>query len=177
MSDPFIGEIRMFAGTFAPYGWLFCDGTTYPIQAYQPLAAVIGTIYGNTGINTFKVPDLRDKVPMHHGQGIGLTNRVIGAAGGAATVALNLAQMPTHTHNVMCKNAPPTADVKTNPANNVWGACSKPIYGSASTNLVAMSGGAVGSTGTVTPVAHNNIQPYLTIGFIIAWNGVWPERP
>src|ERR1700758_3405683 len=115
MAQPYVGEIRMFAGNFAPAGWMFCEGQLLPISENETLFQLIGTTYGGDGETTFALPDLRGRVPIHMGQGSGLTPRTIGDAGGAETVTLTVAQMPVHHHIVntgalvaaaKCRNAP-----------------------------------------------------------------------
>ena len=178
MSDPYIGEIRMFAETFVPEGWILCDGRTLSIGQYAPLATLLGTTYGGDGRTNFCLPNLVGRVPMQQGQGAGLTYRQIGVAGGASTVNLTSSQIAIHTHNVMCKNSPLTADTRTDPTGNVWsGGSMKAFYGPNSGTLVPMDPRAVGATGADVPVGHYNLQPYLGVYFAIAYEGVWPVQP
>src|ERR1700719_3747370 len=100
MSQPFVGEIRMFAGNFAPFGWSFCSGALLPISQYEVLYTLIGTTYGGDGVNTFALPDLLGRRPVHQGQGAALTNQVAGAPGGVETVMVLTSQLPVHTHAV-----------------------------------------------------------------------------
>lgn len=169
--DPFIGEIRLFAGSFAPVDWAFCNGQLVPIRQYTALFSILGTTYGGDGVNTFGLPDLRDRVPVHQGQGPGLTNRVIGEAGGIDSVQLTVEQMPNHSHLPACGT---TAD-RNEPTNAVWantGRMSPAVYANSSNlmmNQLAVQ--PAGSSGV-----HNNRQPYQGIYYIIALNGIFPPR-
>lgn len=127
-ADPFIGEITIFAGNFAPMGWLFCDGSELPIVQYQALYSLIGTYYGGNGTTTFKLPDLRGRVPMGYGNGPSLTPRQIGASGGAEKVAIAANEMPAHSHTVQTTlsgtvtariNASPEAGGARSPAERI----------------------------------------------------------
>lgn len=156
-SLPYLGEIRMFAGTFAPSGWLLCQGQILPIAGNDPLFSLIGTTYGGDGVTTFAMPDLRGRVPVHAGPGY-----VIAQAGGVEQVTLTTAQIPAHTHpagaaSAIGDSADPTGRV---PARNAAGV---PRYGAgADTTLAATTMLATGGSG-----AHTNMQPYLGINFII----------
>lgn len=172
MSDPFVAEIRIFAGNFAPRGWARCDGQLLPIVQNTALFSLLGTIYGGDGRSTFALPNLQDRVPMHHGQGPGLTERFLGEDGGQATVTLISSEMPVHSHS-----APVAAASSANPANMTWGAAIKggtSIYSTTYGSGAAMSPMAVGTAGSSQP--HNNMQPYLAFTFIIAMQGIYPSR-
>lgn len=119
MAQPFIGEIRMFGSNFAPAGWMFCNGQTLSIAQYTALFSLIGTTYGGNGTSTFNLPDLRGRLPVHQGQGPGLSFYTIGQAAGVETVALNSTQMPQHSHALMASTATATLS---SPTNNVTGA-------------------------------------------------------
>ncbi len=168
--DPYIGEIRIFAGTYAPEGWLFCQGQTLSVAQYQALFAVIGNTYGGDGKKTFALPDLRGRVPIAQGQGSGLSKRELGKAGGEPTVTLSISQIPTHNHHA---KGTKTAGTNSSPANGVWAR----IPG---VNLYAdnpkepLNANALLPTGNSQP--HNNMQPYLGINFIIAVEGEFPTR-
>src|SRR3954451_10417902 len=110
MAQPYVGEIRMFAGNFAPAGWMFCEGQLLPISEYDTLFNLIGTTYGGDGQNTFALPDLRGRAPLNQGQGPGLTNRVIGEISGSESVTLISTQMPQHIHQPVANNIDPTSD-------------------------------------------------------------------
>lgn len=170
MSDPFIGEIRMFAGNFAPVGWAFCDGQLQSIAQNNALFALIGTIYGGDGQTTFALPDLRGRVPISQGQGPGLSPRTIGQSFGVESVTLLQSHIPAHSHSQVAS---------TNPASLSAGPSGAPA--TPATNLYAggnadavMAQTAVASTGGSQP--HSNMAPYLALNFIIALEGVFPSR-
>lgn len=169
MAEPFLGEIRMVGFEFAPTGWALCNGQLLPIVQNQALFALIGTIYGGNGQTTFALPDLRGRAPIHHGQGSGLSQRDIGAAPGAEAVTLTSGQMPAHTHALEAN--PDNATTK-DPAGGVL-AAGKNYAGPASTP-VAMSPDAIAGAGGGG--AHDNLQPSLTVNFIIALQGIFPSR-
>lgn len=171
MSDPFIGEIRLFAGNFAPQGWAFCDGQLLSVSEYEALFTLLGTTYGGDGQTTFGLPDMRGRVPIHAGQGPGLTPRVVGQAGGAEQVTLGVANLPSHSH------APFGADdtsVTTDPSGRVLGHPTtntyRAPYGAPATGMAPPS---VGSTGGSQP--HDNVAPSLVLNFIIAVVGIYPS--
>lgn len=171
MSTPFIGEIRLFAGNFAPLGFAFCHGQLLPIAQYDALFALIGTIYGGDGQTTFAVPDLRGRVPVHLGQGPGLSSRTIGQQMGAETVTLTTSHLPLHAHG---------QQASTNAVNAGYGPTAAPgasattsFYGSGAPQ-VAMATNAVTPSGGNVP--HNNMAPYLALSFIIALEGIFPSR-
>ena len=183
MADPYVGEIRIFCGSFVPADWLACNGAILQIQQYQLLYAVITTLYGGDGRTTFKVPNLNGVAPMHQGQGQGLTNRTLGVPGGAAAVTLNSMQMPNHRHVPMALDG--IGNVTT-PSNAAW---SKNMVGgrppSVSPQFATLAGAAppdspmnqlaLGQTGGSG--AHNNMQPYLPLQFIICHYGEFPIKP
>lgn len=168
MSQPYVGEIRMFAGNFAPAGWMFCEGQLLPISEYETLFNLIGTTYGGDGQSTFALPDLRGRLPIHQGNGFTLAE-----TGGVETVTLTVSQIPAHSHPYLATTAAGTTNA---PAGNVLGALS--VAGSevyipaAGTNPMAAN--AIGSTGGSQP--HDNFQPYLCIDFIISLFGVFPSQ-
>lgn len=175
MSDPFIGEISIIAESFAPQGWLFCNGQQLPIPQYQELYAVIGTLYGGDGRATFALPDLRGRAPMGQGQGPGLTNRAIGKTGGTNTVTLDTSKMPSHTHTVAATNAVGTSN---DPTGRIWARyAGLSLYSTTNDNPVPMSTSALGSSGSTGTINHDNVQPCLGINFVIAFEGVYPTRP
>ncbi|WLR52039.1 tail fiber protein [Bacillus tianshenii] len=172
--DQFIGEIRPFAGNFAPRDWAFCNGQLMSISQNTALFSIIGTAYGGDGITNFALPDLRGRAPMHSGTGSGLTPRVIGEEGGTTTVTLIESEMPNHNHLPNCKSVASDAT----PINNIWasvpsGKGSKPIY-TASANTTMNPQALQPSGGNQS---HNNMQPYLGLNFIIALDGDYPIRP
>lgn len=166
MSDPFIGEIRMFGGNYAPDGWLFCQGQLVSISDYDTLFALIGTTYGGDGVNTFGLPNLASRVPIHAGNGGG-GSYVIGQNGGAETVTLTSQQLPVHTHQAAASNAGST----TSPSGAVWAAGATGQYAQ-STPTVSMSPSALSSYGGNQP--HDNMLPFLAINFIISMFGIYP---
>lgn len=166
MSEPFIAEIRIFAGNFAPRGWAFCEGQLLPISQNTALFALIGTTYGGDGRTTTALPNLKDRVPMHPGNGPGLTSRRLGQRAGVNNVTLTEAQIPSHNHVVQTATTPDSAS----PANAVHAPA--PMYG-VGTN-VALAANAVGNAGGNQP--HENRQPFLAINFIIALVGLFPSR-
>jgi len=171
MADPFIGEIRIFAGNFAPRSWTFCNGQTLPIAQNTALFSIIGTIYGGDGRTTLGLPNLAARVPMGSGNGPGLTPRNLGQSGGTSTETLTINKIPSHTHNLRASNSPAEAS---NPQGNML---ARSVNGSLYHNggtLVNMANTALlpaGGSG-----AHNNLQPYLVMNFIIALQGLYPSR-
>ena len=173
MASPFIAEIIMFGGNFAPRGWAFCDGQLLPISSHSALFSILGTTYGGDGRTTFALPDLRGRVPMHPGRGPGLSDRRLGEKGGSETNTLATSQLPSHTHallgNAVAGNANTIAD---NSLSNDAGTSSATYSDSVPTT--AMKPESIGNTGDGSPV--NNLQPYLCVNFIIALTGVFPSR-
>ncbi|MDM7855482.1 phage tail protein [Cellulomonas alba] len=170
MSTPYIGEIRMFAGTFAPVGWAFCDGSLIPISQNDTLYALLGTTYGGDGLSTFALPDLRGRVPIHQGQGPGLSARTIGERAGTESVTLTTTQLPSHTHAVVAALVPATTG---SPAGATWAATSAPSYTTGSTTNT-MSPAALAPAGGSQP--HENRVPSLGVSFIIATEGIFPSQ-
>lgn len=175
MSEPFIAEIRIFAGNFAPRGWAFCNGQLLPVSQNTALFSLIGTTYGGDGRTTTALPNLQGRAPMHPGRGPGLTDRRLGERGGAETVSLSDAQMPNHTHNLHGSTDEAEFDGSRNPAGNLTGVVEggAEVYAPAN-NLQAFPAATVSNTGNSQ--AHNNLQPFLTINFIIALVGLFPSR-
>ena len=170
MSEPFIAEIKIFAGNFAPRGFAFCNGQLLPIAQNTALFSLIGTTYGGDGRTSMGLPDLQQRLPMHPGNGPGLSQRRLGQNGGNDTATLTDQQIPPHVHAVQAVNAAPTTSSPTGafPAN-------APVFEAGDTGgLVPMSANAVGSTGG--GLAHNNQQPFLNLAFIIALVGEFPSR-
>src|SRR5258705_413287 len=173
MSDQFVAEIRIVAFNFPPTGWAFCDGQLMPISQNTALFSLLGTTYGGDGKSNFALPDLQGRAPMHPGQGPGLSIHDLGESGGVETVALSQAEIPAHNHTVILAavNAPATT---ADPENNLPARTAENAYGSRGTS-VDMAAGSLASTGGSQ--AHNNMQPFLTLNFIIALQGVFPPRP
>jgi microcystin-dependent protein len=168
--DPYLGEIALFAGNFAPRGWAFCNGQLLPINQNQALFAILGTTYGGNGQTTFALPDLRNRVPIHQGQGPGLTNRVLGEVVGAASHTLLITELPAHSHVLRGSSAVGTV-VGPAGAYAARNAAQIPQYGTVAD--VAMASTAIGTTGASQP--HDNHQPCLAVNFIIALQGVFPS--
>ena len=173
MSDAFLGEIRMFAGNYAPVNWVLCNGQLLSISQYSPLFTVLGTTYGGDGVNTFAVPDMRGRLPVQFGQGPGLTARTLGANGGSETVVLSTTQMPAHGHTMQASTNPASA---TDPNGNVLATVTGTFYelATAANNLKNMSAQTVGAVGG--GAGHNNMMPTLAVNFIMCTAGVFPPQ-
>lgn len=166
MAQPYIGEIRMFAGNFAPAGWMFCEGQLLPISENETLFQLIGTTYGGDGESTFALPDLRSRIPVHQGNGF-----ILAETGGAEEVTLTVTQLPVHTHAMLASTGPGNNN---NPLNMVTAeSASVKIYvqdppaGNLNLNAITPVGGSQ---------PHTNIQPYLCINFIISLFGIFPSQ-
>ena len=172
MSEPFVGEIRMFAGNFAPRGWAFCDGQLLAVSQNDALFSLLGTIYGGDGRTTFGLPDMRGRVPVHAGTGPGLSPRRLGAMIGTESVTLISNQLPAHSHAMMASsdigNAP-------NPDDNTLAAATSidPYIANDTPNTV-LNANAVTSVGSSQ--SHTNMMPFLCVNFIIALFGIYPSR-
>jgi microcystin-dependent protein len=173
MSEPFIGEIRIFAGNFAPRNWAFCSGQLMPISQNTALFSLLGTTYGGDGRVTFALPNLKDSSPMQWGQGPGLTDRSLGERGGESSVTLISSEMPQHNHLMNANSAPGN---NTSPAGTSFGNSGrgKPPFYTDQATLVPMAIQTTSVNGGSQP--HNNRQPYLGLNFIIALNGIFPSR-
>ena len=169
MSEPFIAEIRIFAGNFAPRSWAFCNGQLLPVSQNTALFSLIGTTYGGDGRSTTALPNLAGRAPMHPGRGPGLTSRRLGQRGGVEMVTLSEAQMPNHTHQLIATGED---GASTSPQNHYVGA-GNDMFAPAN-NLGAMDSISLPETGGSQP--HNNLQPFLTMNFIIALQGLYPSR-
>jgi microcystin-dependent protein len=173
MSDPFVAEIRMFAGNFAPTGWALCNGQLLPISQNTALFSLVGTYYGGDGKSTFALPDLQGMTPIQQGQGSGLSDCFLGETSGVENVTLIESEIPFHTHSAQGNfNA---GDVFT-PGPTVVLTNSSPgnAYVTGTASLTPMSFSAISVAGSSFP--HNNMMPYLTVTFIIAMQGVFPPR-
>lgn len=171
MSDPFIGEVKLFGGNFAPRGWALCDGQLLAIAQNTALFSILGTTYGGDGRTTFGLPDLRGRSPIGAGQGPGLSPRTIGESGGATTSTLSAAQMPAHTHALRAADGAATLGAP-GPGVALAATSGAKVYRSA-TNL-SPTAAPLTPTGGGQP--HNNRQPYLALNFIIALQGFFPSR-
>ena len=175
MSEPFLGEIRMFGGNFAPRGWAFCNGQLLSIAQNTALFSILGTTYGGDGRVTFGLPDLRGRVPINAGQGPGLSSYTLGEVAGNENVTLIQAQIPPHSHTVACNTGPASAP---SPANNVLAAPVDSQGGAGNGYTPAanatMSPAMIGTTGGGSPISI--VQPLLCSSFIIALEGIFPSR-
>lgn len=162
MAQPYVGEIRMFAGNFAPAGWMFCEGQLVPISENETLFQLIGTTYGGDGQTTFALPDLRGRIPIHQGNGF-----VLAEIGGVEDVTLTVSQTPVHNHALLATNA---KGGLSEPTGNRL--ATSPIYASAPGNLVNMHWESISPVGGSQP--HTNFQPYLCVNFIISLFGIFP---
>jgi microcystin-dependent protein len=175
--DPYTGEIRIFAGNFAPIDWQLCDGSALPVNAYEALFSLIGTYYGGDGINTFNVPDLRGRLAISQGQGPGLSSRPLGQQGGTELAVLDASSMAAHTHALNTAGATagtPTAGpgltfANTTGQNTMYvndGVVPAPNKVNSAANTIAVTGSGQ---------AHDNIMPCLAVNYIICLNGIYPQ--
>jgi microcystin-dependent protein len=176
MTDPFVAEVRIFAGNFAPTGWAFCDGQLMPISQNTALFSLLGTSYGGDGRVTFALPDLRGAAPMQQGQGSGLSQHFLGEMGGEASVAVLTSEIPVHNHETSAVDGPGTVN---SPAGALFakansGRVADRIYSTQAANIT-MGGQSSALTGGSQP--HNNMPPFLCLSFIIALQGIFPQRP
>jgi microcystin-dependent protein len=170
MAESFLGEIRMFAGTFAPVQWAFCDGQLLQISQNDALYSLLSTTYGGDGINTFALPDMRGRIPIHAGSGPGLTPRPLGSKSGAETVTLTVNEFPSHSHSLMAStdvadNQAPADHVLDQPSRNIYTESGNPVQ--MDQNTIMANGGSQ---------AHSNMMPFLCINFIISLYGIYPSR-
>jgi len=172
MADPFVAEIRIFPFNFAPKGWAMCNGQLMPLSQNTALFSLLGTTYGGDGKSNFGLPDLQGNAPMHPGQGQGLSQRFLGEQSGTETVTLLESEMPAHTHTL---RAATSLGDNPNPANHSLARYPNAYQSTVNANLVPMAFQALSLTGGSLP--HNNMQPYLTLNFCIALQGVFPARP
>jgi len=175
MSEPYVGEIRMFGFGRVPTGWFACNGSLYPISEYETLFVLLGTTYGGDGQSTFAVPDLRGRAPVHFGNGAGLSPYVIGQKSGTESVTLTSGQMPQHTHTAVATTLLSTAN---QPGATVeFGALSgDTMYLTDITNLPPVPQLAAAVTPAGGTQAHDNLMPTLTVQFCIAWAGIFPSQ-
>lgn len=172
MSEPFVGEIRMFAGNFAPRGWAFCDGQLLAVSQNDALFSLLGTIYGGDGRTTFGLPDLRGRVPIHAGSGPGLSPRRLGAKAGSEKETLTVNQMPSHSHSWRASSS---AAVERLPSDGVYAQHSaSDFYRTNSSPNANMNTAVMSNVGGSR--SHTNLQPFLCINFIIALVGIYPSR-
>lgn len=164
MAQPYVGEIRMFAGNFAPAGWMFCEGQLLPISENETLFQLIGTTYGGDGQSTFALPDLRGRIPIHQGNGF-----ILAETGGAEEITLTVSQIPAHSHPLLASNGTAAG---TEPIGQLLATALQDVY---IEDLTAanMSPSSVGPVGGSQP--HTNFQPYLCVDFIISLFGIFPS--
>lgn len=173
--DGYLGEIKMFAGTYAPAGWVYCWGQMLNITQYQSLYAIVGVQFGGDGQTTFGVPDLRGRVPVGAGTGPGLTPRLPGQMGGQEHVTLAETQIPQHTHNVRCDITSSTRSLKSTPQDNLPANFSSGAgYGADETGNPVMKSDMLSSVGSGQP--HENMPPWECLNYIICVEGNWPPR-
>lgn len=166
MAQPYVGEIRMFAGNFAPAGWMFCEGQLLPISETEALFQLIGTTYGGDGQSTFALPDLRGRIPIHQGNGF-----TMGETGGAEEVTLTVSQIPAHTHPVQAQSGPGDTN---KPENAVWAKSNYYQFSDQVGMLKGMNSALVSPSGGSQP--HSNMMPYLCVDFIISLFGIFPSQ-
>ena len=165
MAQPYVGEIRMFAGNFAPAGWMFCEGQLLPISENETLFQLIGTTYGGDGESTFALPDLRGRIPIHQGNGF-----ILAETGGAEEITLTVNQIPAHSHPLLASgDTGNQVNVQNNLTSNSQGA----IPYREDFTALNMNPSAIGSVGGSQP--HTNFQPYLCVDFIISLFGIFPS--
>jgi microcystin-dependent protein len=164
MSQPYVGEIRMFAGNFAPAGWMFCEGQLLPISEYETLFNLIGTTYGGDGQSTVALPDLRGRLPIHQGNGFTMAQ-----SGGVEAVALTIHQIPSHPHKVVASNSAATGSIP----DGAY-AANGPVMYKVGTTDSTMANNTTSMAGGSQP--HSNFQPYLCVDFIISLFGVFPSQ-
>jgi microcystin-dependent protein len=175
MADPFVAEIRIFPFNFAPSGWAWCNGQLLPISQNTALYSLLGTTYGGNGKSNFALPDLQGRVPMHPGQGPGLSLYDLGQTGGSETVSLLESEMPAHSHTFKASNDAGGTKTPTGASISRPFGRGNNMFDATVANLVYMAPEMAAPAGGDQP--HNNMQPYLTFFFCIALQGVFPPRP
>jgi microcystin-dependent protein len=171
MSEPFVGEIRMFAGNFAPRGWAFCDGQLLAVSQNDALFSLLGTIYGGDGRTTFGLPDMRGRIPLHAGTGPGLSERRLGSKGGSENETITTNQLASHTHDF---NAVTTAGTGDSPAGKMTATPPTARLYRATAPNVNFNSNSISNTGGSR--SHTNLMPTLCIHFILALVGIYPSR-
>ncbi len=166
MAEPFVGEVRLFAGNFAPQGWAFCDGQLLSIAQNEVLFALIGTYYGGNGQTTYALPDLRSRVPVHQGAGY-----TLGQSGGAESVTLTAGQMPPHSHAMLASTT--AASATHGPSEVLGSSAAMNLYGNGTPNM-AMDPNAITPAGGNQP--HDNMPPFVAMNYIIALYGIFPSQ-
>ena len=177
MSEPFVGEIRMFAGNFAPRAWAFCDGQLLAVSSNDALFSLLGTTYGGDGRTTFGLPDLRGRVPVHQGSGPGLSPKPLGSKGGTESETLTVSQIPSHDHGARMVAVSTPADSAAAVGHQFAQSVGGPIYHTGTgrgSKPASMNANAMASSGGSQ--AHTNLAPTLCLNFIIALFGIYPSR-
>lgn len=164
--EPYLGEIRIMAFDFNPHNWALCNGQLMSIQQYVALYSLLGTIYGGNGVSTFALPDLRGRIPLHNSY-----DYVLGQSGGEVSHTLSAAEMPAHNHTWRGSTAVATTGAPAGAVVGAKGRFGRDLLGAANTTLAPASVGSAGGN-----LAHDNMQPYLTLNFVIALSGVYPPR-
>lgn len=170
-ATPYVGQIMAFGGNFAPQGWALCDGSLLPISQYETLFTLIGTTYGGDGQNTFALPDLRGRVPLHQGQGPGPSSYIMGQSGGVEEVTLTVGQLPQHSHPAMGSSGGGTSP---SPSGAVWAGSPINVYTAGGAANAAMSATSVSASGGSQ--GHDNMLPFVTLNFCIATEGIYPSQ-
>ena len=176
MSEPFIGEVKLFSFNFPPQGWAHCDGALLPISQNQALFSLLGVTYGGDGEQNFGLPDLRGRAPIHRGQGPGLSTRTMGQSEGTETTTLTTQNLPAHNHPAVLKAAGTNSDL-TMPNNAALGIAREDTYVGNATLDQTMDADSVVTMDTGANAAFNNMPPFLAMNWCIALQGVYPSRP
>ncbi|MBD8890936.1 phage tail protein [Roseibium litorale] len=171
MSEPFVGEIRMFAGNFAPRGWAFCDGQLLAVSQNDALFSLLGTVYGGDGRTTFGLPDMRGRIPIHQGTGPGLSPRRLGSKSGSETVTLTVNQLPSHSHDFSASTALAEED---SPADRVLARVSGYNLYNKDTQTTSLNTASIENIGGSR--SHTNMMPSICVSFIMALVGIYPSR-
>ena len=183
MSEAFLGEVKMFGGNYSPRGYADCDGVLFPTDQHSSLFSILGTTYGGNGRTNFGLPNLQGRTPMHKGNGIGLTPRGLGEASGINYIGLKIDQIPSHTHQMIATSENGVADINVENDFSVLGKPMKkgkkkmvaiPFYTTDVSQMDSMISKAISNVGG--SVNHYNMQPYLTVNFIICIDGIYPSR-
>jgi microcystin-dependent protein len=165
VAQPYVGEIRMFGGNFAPAGWMFCEGQLLPISEYETLFNLIGTTYGGDGQSDFALPDLRGRLPLHQGNGF-----ILAETGGAEEITLTVSQIPAHAHPLLVAGAP---QMSSGPQGRILATPNMQLFVQ-DTTQVGLAAQSIGSVGGSQP--HTNMQPYLCVDYIISLFGIFPSQ-
>ena len=172
MSEPFLAEVKIIGFNFAPRGWAQCDGQILPINQNQSLYSLLGTTYGGDGRTSFALPDLRSRTPIHVGRSPGGGHHELGSKSGEESHFVSMNEMPQHSHSLRASSSGYSDSDE--PTNTVWGTAAVNVYHDSSSNQTAMAGGSLLNTGGGQ--AHNNMQPYLVLNYVIALQGLFPSR-